>query len=68
MLDAMTTERARIIESLCQVFVQDATVRVAVLFGSAARDRLTAQSDADVGVVPVDAAALARELELGSGA
>jgi len=58
------TEREQIAERLREV-LNDADVRLAILFGSAARGELTETSDVDVGIVPTDTEVpLAWELEL----
>ena len=61
----MTTERDVIVEKLRGVLADGPPIRLAVLFGSAARGALRPDSDVDVGIVPSDPELpLAAELDL----
>jgi predicted nucleotidyltransferase len=58
-------EQARVVSQLEAELQGDSSLRLALLFGSAAINRLRADSDLDVGIIPVDAElSLAGELAL----
>jgi predicted nucleotidyltransferase len=61
----VTLDPAALIDGMREVLATGPPLRLAILFGSAARGRMHADSDVDVGIGPVDAGlSLAAELDL----
>jgi predicted nucleotidyltransferase len=64
----MSSDQAAMVECLRRVLSEGSLVRLAILFGSHARERVHAGSDIDVGIVPRDPElGLSAELDLQTG-
>jgi predicted nucleotidyltransferase len=60
----MAADRTSIAERIREIVLQGPPLRLAILFGSAARGRLRPDSDLDLAILPRDDLTLADELEL----
>jgi predicted nucleotidyltransferase len=61
---SVSNERDHIVREVSRVLAAGPPLRLALLFGSAAKDRLRPDSDVDVGIFPLEDLSLAEELEL----